>query len=434
MKKISIVFTLMLGLTKLTAAEKAPITQFGSLISSITPKASLFNHQSFMNVSSNPLLPYCLRTPELLDALGKHTPQPVVQSLSYKFGRVALVTSVVGSAAFLAYQAYRYNFPASEAVHSPQVGKNLPITELKLTIAVQKNGWLVPLTFEINKENDTDSHAAFLAELQRDLTPAEKITTGENGAAANIPLLQENQTYTFTISGNVTYQDTKQYELQKEQVIDTQKGGRDPWIEAFWKKNIATRIASVWTELPGDLIDDSTATYDAVIFDTNTQEHLHSFSVDHKENFKEAVIEALASEIFATTVKQVEIKISVATKKDHFALTPLRLAINSPASNQAKALQYSFLTPTFKAAQRAYATHLWNEACERAFAEIRALEPLTTQEKVNTAIVRLGILSAGFFAIKKLEDENIPAACTVLGVATLTKMHNLYRAHKAAYH
>ncbi len=462
MKKIIIIVAVVFGLTKLTAAEKAPI-DFATLIRSATPTASLFNHREIMNAYKNPLLPDFLKTDQLMSALEKYLPKQL--SLTSALGKAALMASTTAVAATAAYGIYYYlspapkgidyagfytYTPAGQRVHSPCIGIDAPINHLELTITLQKNGWRAPLTIPINAGNDNDCYAIFLAALQRDLTNEEEGITGE-AAAANVALLQENQTYTFTISGNVTYQGREhRYDLQEEQVITATPviAARDEWIENFWKKNIATRVASVWPVLPGDLINDSITTYHAVITDTNTQQQLHSLSVLHKENFKNQVIEALASEIFANAVKGVEIKISATMGKDHFALPPMILAIYVPGSEERihQGLQRPFITPacaleagqlTQEAAKNTYATQLWTETCEHAFNEIVAIQPLTTQEKLSNGIVWAGVAGGGgYLAIKKLTDAHLlsTAVLTFLGFATLTKMHSIYTAHKAKYH
>jgi hypothetical protein len=437
MKKIIISTALIFGLTQLTAAEKSPITGFGTFISSITPQKSLFAHRHLLAAYKNPLLPSFLKTPEIVSALEKYRPH--LPSLTYQLEKVGVALSL----ATIGYTAYRFYFPASPAVHCPQIGVNLPITQLNLTIQIQKNGWTAPLILPIDTANDVTGYAIFLRELQRDLTNPEKVTVGET-SPGNSALLQESQTYTFTISGHVTYQGTKRYELQKEQVIVTLRPSTQGpwnstlWSAAFWKKNIATRIASVWPALPGDLIDDRITTYHATITDTATNQQLHSLSASPKENFKEQVIEAVASEIYADTVKTIEIKMSATAPKDHFALAALHFAINSPGSDQAiyEGLQQGSFHPDFKTAQVAYATQLWTISCEQPLVEITALQPFTTQEKISTGIVWMGAAGATALALKKLTDADFlsPALSTGLGIAALTKMHAVYAAHKKAYH
>ena len=452
MKKIIIILALIFGLTKLTSAENAPVMNFDTFMSAITPKASLFDHRHLMNAYKHPLLPHFLKTPEITSALEKYIPQPI--SLAPALGKAALMTSAAAIAATAAYGIYYYfspaprgidyaglytYTPAEQAVHSPRIGIDVPITHLELTLTIQKNGWLAPVTITIKNDDDDAGYDAFLTKLQRNLTLEEREETGETGETGNTALLQQNNTYTFTISGNVTYRNRERYELQEEQVIATTQGraGHDAWIAAFWKKNIATRIASVWPELPYDLIDDHKAIYHAVISDTNTQEQLRSLSVAHKEDFKEQVIQALANEISATTIKQVEIKISVTTEKDHFALAPLQLAIDSPGSNVAlyEGLQHFTIHPAFRAAQIAYATQLWNIACESACARIVAMPPVTTQEKISTGVIWFGIGCATGLAIKKLEDADLLriAVRTGMGIAAFTQMRTLSMKYKALY-
>lgn len=449
MKKIIIILALIFGLTKLTAADPAPNMNFKDFIALITPNTSLFNHRSVMNAPQNGLLPGCLTTPELFQALEKYSPQPA--SLKYNLSKVALVATA-SAAAYAACRYYypdtkginvggwfTYGNPATPTVHSACLEGNDPITNLNLTITVQKNGWLQPITLPINGANDGAAYANFLARLQHNLTAEEQVTTGEANDAGDIALLQANQTYTFTISGTVTYQTARMYTLRNEQIITTTAAADLNWIQAFWKKHVATRIASVWpTPLPGELIDDRTAIYHAVITDTRTQSQLHSFSAAGKEKFKEQIIQAVASEIFADTVKEVEIKLHVTTAKDHFAVAPFTIAINAPESNDAiyANLQRPFYPRAFTKAQTDYATELWNISGEQATRTIAAVN-VTIQEKFLTGTAFLGtslcVCGAALLAHWQKDDLLSTLALAGIGTVAASRFHTLYQAHKAAY-
>jgi hypothetical protein len=462
MKKVLIVLSFIVGLTQLTAAQPAPATPFEALLADITPRTSAF--PGLKNTYKH-LVPPFFKSPYIQQALRKYeSPQP---SLASRLGEISLITSLLIAAktdlskmslacflasattldqgrmaltlspAMVAYFVYRHYYPTVRGVYASPVAANTPITDLHLTIRLQKNGWLEPLTFNINAPSDVQGYAVFLPELQRDLTAQEKATTGDNGAG-NVALLQQDHTYTFFISGTVTYHNGQTYQLTQERIIQTQRDDRDEWIELFWRKNIATRIASVWQPLPHDLISDRTAIYHALVSDTTTNTVLYSLSACGKEAFKDLVIEKLADEIFPTTQKQLEIKFSVTHGKHHFRLAPLNLAINAPGSDPAiyEGLQRSIFNPQLRAAQRAYALQLWNISGEPALATIDAAVPLNSTQKTSTTLVWAGTTATVAVLLNKLNKSEIlwPVICAGLGTAALIKMHTIYTAHKEAYH
>ncbi len=403
MKKYISILTLIFGFTQLTASDSPYAVN--------DPNNPFYAHiRKFMPTQAAQI--------QEIQAISTSLPVPSKGSeyfseSAYGLGKAALKISSLAATALVGYRMYHYYYSAAPvAIHRPFIEIDAPITHLELTIEVQKNGWLKPLTLKINPATEPDNYRAFQEFLQRNLTDAEKATTSQNGNA-NVELLQKNETYTFAISGKVTYQGAGQYDLQKETVIETPKynddndndNDKNGWIEAFWEKNIDTRITPVWQQLPSDFIDDSTATYHAVISDTATEAKLYSVDIHHKEKLKELIIKALANEISATTQKQLTIKISVTTEKNFFVNAPLTIAIDAPGQEAAilNNLQHPYTHPFFfKAAQIAYATQLWDTCCENAL------------EKITPAPEGKKLLPTIF--------------CTTLGVIALVKAYNWYKA------
>jgi hypothetical protein len=379
MKKIIIILTLIFGLTKLNSAQ-APL--------SLAEKASLS---------------------AFYDNLFK----------------AAFVTS----AAVAAHYIYGYTFPLPEGIHSPHIGTNITVSLLRLDLVIKKNGWLNPINITINGNTDAAVYARFQQQLNRNLNQHEKQITGEQ-TSGNKALLQNNKSYSFTISGTVSYQGTKEYALRDETIIETPDLSvlnLENWIQKFWEKNIATRIASVWAEFP-DFINDKTTTYCAVISETDKK--LSSVSALHLENFKEQVIQAIADEIFADTKKNLTIKFSATMGKDIFTLAPITFAIDSLHANEniLTGLQSFKLRPTFRAAQISYATDLWNNCCEPKFTRIQRLQPLSFKQKLAPYSIFLGASYLGGLCLTKLEENNLlyPAVSTFLGITALTKIHTFW--------
>jgi|GEM_PF-3944300 len=375
MKRIIIILTLIFGLTKLNSAQ-APL--------SLVEKASLS---------------------AFYDNLFK--------------------TALVTSAAIAAHYIYRYTFPLPEGIHSPHIGTNIPVNQLNLNLEIKKNGWLNPINITINGNTDAAVYEAFQAQLRRYLSAQEKQMTGET--IDNTSLLQNDQSYSFTISGTVSYQGTKQYILRAETIIDTPDLSTlslEQWIQKFWEKNIATRIASVWPNFP-DFINDKTTTYCAVISETDKK--LSSIAALHLENFKEQVIQAIADEIFEDTQKILTIKFSATMGKDIFTLAPITFAIDSSKAHKdiLRGLESFTLRPTFRAAQISYANDLWNSCCEQRFINIQRLQPLSFKQKLAPYGIFLGASYLGGFCLTTLAENNLlyPAVSTFLGITALTKIH-----------
>jgi|GEM_PF-4650993 len=267
--------------------------------------------------------------------------------------------AAVAGFAYLAYD----NYKKSKRGYAPRLSHDERINDIALTITVHRNGWRQPLTLTLQKAGgaadaftDAKAFQSFMEQLNKDLTPAERLqlehheatVDGRPIAALAIPqpVLEHARIYTFTVEGRVSYDQLGTYTLCKETIIDTithgglqQPADLQAWLQLFWEKHIASRVASTWARLPHHLIPaTSHPTYCVTVWKYPRARYI-SDEVCHIEKhslpeLKAALIDQLAELEVPGAARQYELQFTVNAGKNRFVSNPLVFALNPPTADQ----------------------------------------------------------------------------------------------------